>query len=150
MYKNTGSEQFARMLFEVGVERGLQGMYDLMENPPHQEKETWAKVKEWYGNQSEESKQIVRFMAKEAIIFAVFELEVNFDGAAGNRVWGEHQVDFAVNMRVYESEEAVENETPDTTIAVCPTTRGEDVHDIFLDLVDESNRADRSDQETLP
>ncbi|MCW3099907.1 MAG: hypothetical protein JWL77_5525 [Chthonomonadaceae bacterium] len=136
MDRNAAAEEFGKMLYAVGIERGQGLFYDMMETPGGQDKQTWEKIKKWYADQPEEAKTLLQFMIKEAMISSVFELAVSFDGASGYHEVGVHRAEFAVSLRIFESDAALENETPDATIEICPTTHGEDVHDIFLNLID--------------
>ncbi len=138
MDKDTAAEEFAKMLFRVGVEEGLETFFDSLGAPGGQNKKAWEDAKQWYENESEEGKRFVRFVAKEAIIRAVFGLAVNFDGATGYSYVGERPIEYVIAMRVYESVDVIGLNSPDETIEICPTTHGDDVHDIFLNLVDKA------------
>ena len=136
MDRNTAAEAFAKMLFQVGVEEGRQAFFASLDNPTGQDKRTWEKVKQWYGNKTDEEQQFISFIVKEAIVQAVHEIAVNFDGAAGYDYVGERPIEFAVALRVYDSIEAAELGRADETIEICPTLHGVDSHDLFINMAD--------------
>ena len=136
MDRNKAAEEFAKMLFQVGVEEGSQAFFASLESPTGQDKRTWEEVKHWHGNKTDEEKQFIGFIVKEAIIQAIHGIAVNFDGAAGYDYIDERPIEFAVALRVYDSIDAVEIGDSNETIEICPTVHGADVHDIFINLAD--------------
>jgi len=142
MDRNTAAEEFAKMLFQVGVKESLEGFYDSLDTPGGQNKKTWEDVRKWHENETDEVRRFVRFIVKEAIVLSVHGLAVNLDGASGYNYVGEHPIEYAVTMRTYQSIDAIENHSPRETIEICPTTHGEDVHDIFLYFVDQAEEAE--------
>jgi len=145
MDRNAAAEHFAKMLLEVGVQGTLRDLYEMMDDPIGPDKAKWQEASKWHEDLSAEGKQHVRFLVENAIITALFRVAVNFDGAQGFREADAHQIDFAVNMRIYKSKETVANERPDETIEICPTMHGDEVHDIFLNLVDDAKETKTKD-----
>lgn len=136
MERNEAAEQFAKMLYTVGIEEGRNAFYASLEHPVGQHREEWEKAKNWYANQIEEERGFVNFLIREAMTLAVHGIAVRLDGASGYEYHNNNPIDYCVALRVYQNDSDAESDVPAQVIDICPTTYGEDVHDILLELVD--------------
>src|SRR5579871_4533868 len=138
MERNAAAEEFAKMLYQEGIEEALRAFYDLLDNPTGPQKRLWQQAKDWHASHTEERKALIRFLFKEAMVAAIFKVAVHFDGASGYEYVGERPAEFAVALQIYNNLDEAEEGNPQEIIAICPNPGGTDVHDLFLSFVDES------------
>lgn len=143
MNRSLAAEEFARMLFQVGVEGGINALFDSLNTPVGVHKQTWEKIKRWHENQTDEVRALFRFAVKEAAVLAVFGIAVHLDGASGYHFIDDRPSEFTISLNVYENHDAAREGIPLETVAICPTKFGEDVHDIFLSVVGEVETENR-------
>src|SRR5687767_1375168 len=132
MNRNAAAEEFAKVLFRGGVEEGVKAFFDVMSEPMGHQRDKWERLRRWYESEDEEDRGILRVAIKDAMVLAVFGVAVHLDGASGGYIEVEEGIgELAVALNIYGSEKALDARTPKETIEICPTRRGEDVHDIF-------------------
>lgn len=136
MDRTQAAEAFAKALFSVGVERSMDALSEGLSNPGGKNKAEWEQAKSLYDGQTDEGRAVLRFMLKEASVLSSFGIAVFLDGASGYYDVEEQPAEFTVAMNLYKSVE--ETRTPREIVLVCPVKNGEDVHDIFMDLVEEA------------
>lgn len=145
MNRDIAADLLAKMLYEVGVEGGYKAFFDTLKNPSGPYKHTWEEFRRWYDTQPDETQKLVQFMAKEAMVLAVFGIAVDLDGGGSYHFIGDQPAELAVALRVFKNLESIKANThnlPQETVEICPTTTGEDIHDIFLYYVDQSYTED--------
>lgn len=137
MDRQQAAKEFAKVLSQRGIEGSIKVVYRLIQRPIGPQKDEWTQLKAWYESLTDEQKRLFAFLVKQAMISAVFGLAVFFDGASEYHFVGEHPVDFAIAMQVYNNlDDAMEGKIEER-IEVCPTHHGEDLHDILLNLIDD-------------
>jgi hypothetical protein len=97
----------------------------------------WERLRQRYETENQAGRELFRFAVKEAMILSIFGVAAHFDGASGYDPIGDRVGEFAVALNVYRSLEDTTPQGLEETVQICPTRRGEDVHDIFMNLVDE-------------
>ena len=139
MDREQAAEEFARMLYRVGVVEAYEVFFEGMARPAGHQKAKWQGIQDWYVSKGAEEQQLVNTILKEVLIGSVFGLAVNFDGAAGYEEVDNKFAEFVVSLRLYGSLEEEEVGTATEYVEICPASGGEDIHDIFMSLVDEAN-----------
>ncbi len=139
MDRSKAAEEFAKALFSVGVERSVEAFSDGLSTPGGKDKSLWEQAKSLYESQTDEGKAVIRFMVKEASVLSAFGVAVFLDGASGYWDAEGQPAEFTVALNIYDNVE--EAQTLTETVQVCPVKDAEDVHDIFMDLVDEAEAA---------
>jgi hypothetical protein len=137
MDRNQATEEFARVLFQVGIQERSVGFYEMFQYPAAPQKDKWTQIKEWYESQTEEQQHLFAFLIREAMVFAVFGLAAYLDSASGYHFVGERPVDFAIAMQVYNNLDDAMEGNVEERIEFCPNPDGEYIHDILLNLVDQ-------------
>jgi hypothetical protein len=135
--RNQAAEEFAKLLVEVGVQQGNDALFESLNRPLGPHKEAWAHAKEWYDSQPDGIQELVRFLTREAMVMALFGVAVHLDGGGGYRFVGDRVAEFTVGMNVYRNAEQASLGVWDEAVEICPTKRGEEVHDIFLSRLGE-------------
>ena len=125
------------MLFSVGIKDGYQVFFETLNTPRGQHKPMWEKIKRWYEAQTEEKQDFIRFVVWQATVIGVGGLAVHFDGAQGFDYVNERPGEFSVALNIYRNIHEATEGLPEETIPICPTSEGEDVHDLLFGLVDE-------------
>jgi hypothetical protein len=141
MDREAAAEKFAAMLFREGVEEGLKAFFDGIENPLGHQGKKWERIRRLLHSQSEEGKRTFRLAIAEAMTLAVFGIAVHLDGASGGIEMGDRSGRFAAALNIYGSWKDSWKQPPEETVQICPTFEGEDVHDLFMDLADQWEKA---------
>lgn len=139
MNRDQAAEEFARMLYRVGIEQAYRTFFASIDNPVGHNKEQRLKISHWYASKGFEEQQLINTILRKAMALSVFGIAVNFDGDAGYEEVDNKFAEFVVSLRMYGSLEEEEVGAPTEFVEICPTNGGENIHDIFMSLVDEAN-----------
>jgi len=154
MDKDKAAEEFSKMLFQQGFQGSLESVASSLQEPPVGSRLIeWEAAKKWCDRLDERDKSALSFLLTRVSVSAIFGIACFLDGASGYQSiegYDSQPADFIVSLRTYKDVTSYEMQVPAETIQVCPTEHGEDVHDIFLSLVDEAEAADSSQIVSLP
>ena len=130
------------MVFDTGYKEGLGAPFDAMAKPLGHEKDKWQKAAETFARLNEDEKACFHFLLGKAVYAALFQVLVNLDGASGYQEIDGQRAEFTLGLRVFSNGPSEKELGPVAQeIAIAPTEAGEDLHDIFAWLVDESAEA---------
>ena len=139
MNRNTAAEKFAEMLLNMGVKESINTLFDAMSHPTGTRKQQWTDVQAWYESRTQEDKDSIRFLIKEATVFSAVGIAAFLDGIVRYVDAEGKPAEFAVALQIYQDYDAASKKDYTEVIPICPTQRGEDVHDILLSLLDDIN-----------
>lgn len=137
MHRTRAAEEFAKALYGTGVVETVPAIYDGLQHPTGYQKARWEQARDWLARQDEEAAEVVRFLIQETAIMATFGLVAMFDGDAGYHWVDEQPGEFAVSLRLYRNADDLPLNDPVEEVTVCPISGGVDIHDLFLNVVDE-------------
>lgn len=138
MTRNHAAEEFTKAVLEHGYFGGIKVVEDLLNQPPTTREGNWEKASQWFQELTPEKRELVRALIKQTVAVSLESLLVFLDGAAGYHYAAEKPVVFRLRADLFSSVETAEHHEIEAIIEICPTTQGEDLHDIFFHLVEEA------------
>lgn len=126
------------MVFRQGYVVGAAAVWETIEHPVGVDQSRWEEIARWFKQSPEESRGNIRFLVEEAIVYALHGVLASLDGVTEFHYVSDQPCEFTLAMRLYPDEDAAARAEVSTEIQISPTERGEDLHDLFLNLLDAS------------
>jgi hypothetical protein len=134
MNQLTAKNGVAQELYRVGVKEAVDSTVDLLVHPTQYGRTNVNSLGSWYRGLNAVERAFANQLIRETAVMSVFGITVMLDGDAGPlEIDGEDAKAVLLLGRVSADTRADINEP---TIPICPTLSGENLHDLFLDVVD--------------
>lgn len=104
--------------------------------PGRQPPEAKLALHRWFQTLDSQGQRFVSQVIQEAVDAALFSTLVLLDGAAGGYPVEGEVSDFALYLQTYQDWEARKVDSPQISVRLNPPTTTEDLHDIFLWMLD--------------
>jgi hypothetical protein len=134
MDRLTVKDGFAKELYRVGVKRTVDSVSNLLTHPTQRGMSNLDSLGNWYRGLNVVERSFAEQLIRESAIMSTFGLAVMFDGGAGPLEIADTYATPVVMISFTEDLEEADRDTD--AIHICPTLRGEELHDLFLDVVD--------------
>jgi hypothetical protein len=133
---NDANSEFVTELYRVAVEDAEKDFFEQMAMPPSRRNDEWQQFIRWFAEQDESTKAMVKFAVQESVIGSAYNVCILFDGSSG--YWeGQGKVgEFKVQLDVYDNYDMIDAKTLSEHFLIDPNETNEEMHDIFLSLVD--------------
>jgi hypothetical protein len=124
------------MFVRAGVTEVVPTVLSWLDEPLGYKKHLWQQAHDWFATKSDDDKQMIQFLVREAAASAAVGIAVEFDGAAGFEDVEGKAAEFVVSLRVYRDRHYQPNDVAQEIVEICPPSHGEEVHDIVMNLLD--------------
>lgn len=91
----------------------------------------------WFSSLDERNQALVTQSIQQSVRASVFSMLTILDHVGGGPPLSTEISDFALYLQVYESTEKQDDNVPQTLVRLNPVDALEDMHDIFLEYIDE-------------
>lgn len=137
MDRDQAAIEFVKMIISVGVTGSLDEIEGLLVQPLGIHKQKWKEVGEWIQTLGAEEQQNIRFLLKEAILSSLYSILVNLDGGDSYMNLKTLPAEAELRLRYYPNIETAKLRGVHDAIVIAPTEKGEDLHDIFSNLLEQ-------------
>lgn len=134
MDRGEATEEFVRMVCEGYSESVGDGMFKMPSRVSGMEDAEWKQVQEWFQERTPSEKEKIDLIIREAMFSMLNTLMAQLDGVAGYHYVHDKPADFSVILNLYRDHDDASDGKPQETVEICPTRRGEDLHDILFHL----------------